>query len=174
MNNPLDKFEKLANSFNDLSYEPSNQSEIDKKHPFDMRDIHHKFSQKVKKLFDSKDYAEATFHACKIIDNRVKKLSGVSSVDETGHSLMMNAFNELSPKIYLCDHKNNKNQHKSIQRGYRYIFAGFCSAIRNPPAHDDSENIETRDECLEHLIFASFLMRKLDKAEELRVSHPTK
>ncbi len=168
MNNLLDKFEKLAKSFNDLSYEPSNQSEVHQKHPFDVWNIYPKFFNRVKKLFDDEHYGESTLQACKIIEHNVKRLSDIKK--DTGHSLMMNAFNEKNPKICLS---YNIYQGDNIQRGYGNIFSGFFSAIRNPAAHA-SEHKETRDECLEHLIFASFLMRKLDKAEELRVSHPTK
>ncbi len=170
MNNPLDKFEKLANSFNDLSYKPSNQSEIVEKHPFDVWDMYPKFSKKVKKLFDDEHYGEATFQACKIIEDRVKKLSGQKL---SGSKLMMSAFSEKNTRIFLCDHADNIDKKNDVQRGYSHIFSGFFSAIRNLTAHG-SDHKETREECLEHLVFASFLMRKLDEAEKLRVSHSTK
>ncbi len=163
MNNPLDKFEKLANSFNDLSYKPSNQSEIVEKHPFDVWDMYPKFSEKVKELFDDEHYVEATLEACKIIEDRVKRLSGQKI---SGVKLMMSAFDENKTRVFLCD---NTDKHEDIQKGYRHIFAGFFSAIRNIKAHG-ADHKETRYECLEHLVFASFLMRKLDKAEEIKKS----
>ncbi len=168
MNNPLDKFEKVTRLSYGLGHKTSNKNEISQTHPFDVWDIHPKFFKKVKKLFDDEHYGESTAQACKIIEDRVKRLSGIKK--ETGFSLMMNAFNEKNKKICLS---YDIYQGDNIQKGYCHIFAGFFSAIRNPAVHS-SDYTETQDECLEHLVFASLLMRKLDKAEELRVSHSTK
>ena len=166
MNNPLDKFEKVTRLSYGLGHKTSNKNEISQTHPFDAWDIHPKFFNRVKKLFDNEHYGESTFQACKIIEDRVKKLSAVRL---SGVGLMMNAFDEKKPLILLCDYPDNKDKYEDIQKGYRFIFSGFFSAIRNLTAHG-SDHIETRKECLEHLVFASFLMRKLDKAEEIKKS----
>ena len=163
MNNPLDKFEKVTRLSYGLGHKTSNKNEISQTHPFDVWDMYPKFSEKVKELFDDEHYVEATLEACKIIEDRVKRLSGQKI---SGVKLMMSAFDENKTRVFLCD---NTDKHEDIQKGYRHIFAGFFSAIRNIKAHG-ADHKETRYECLEHLVFASFLMRKLDKAEEIKKS----
>src|SRR3982751_6570216 len=69
-------------------------------HPFDERNIHTDISAVSLKLFDDGHYAQATFEAFKLIDSRVKDISGI---EDAGFSLMMNAFNETGPKIRLTD-----------------------------------------------------------------------
>ena len=49
------------------------------------------------------------------------------------------------------------------QKGYRFVFAGSVWAIRNPRGHEIamSDDIDT---CLDHLSFASMLIRRLERA----------
>lgn len=124
-------------------------------HPFDERNIHPDIAGVSMKLFDDGHYAQATFEAFKYIDNQVKVVSGI---EDTGFSLMMNAFNEAGPKIKLTDLKSMSD--KDEQKGFRYIFAGTMSGIRNPRGHDN--RIDPIDLCLDHLSFASVLLRTLE------------
>jgi uncharacterized protein (TIGR02391 family) len=124
-------------------------------HPLDSRNIHPEISSAARKLFDDGHYSQATFEAFKFIDNIVKTLSGVN---ESGSKLMMSAFNENDPKIKLNDLTNTSE--KDEQSGYRFIFAGSMSAIRNPRGHDlITDDIDT---CLDHLSLASVLLRRLE------------
>lgn len=124
-------------------------------HPFDERNIHPDISGVSIKLFDDGHYAQATFEAFKYIDNQVKVISGI---DDTGFNLMMNAFNETGTQIKLTDLKTMSD--KDEQRGFRYIFAGTMSGIRNPRGHDN--RIDPIDLCLDHLSVASVLLRTLE------------
>lgn len=124
-------------------------------HPFDERNIHPDIAKVSMKLFDDGHYAQATFEALKYIDNQVKAISGI---EETGFSLMMNAFNETSPKIKLTDLVTISD--KDEQKGYRYVFAGIMSGVRNPRGHDN--RIDPIDLCLDHLSVASVLLRTLE------------
>jgi uncharacterized protein (TIGR02391 family) len=124
-------------------------------HPFDERNVHPDISGVSIKLFDDGHYAQATFEAFKYIDNQVKVISGI---DDTGFNLMMNAFNETGTQIKLTDLKTMSD--KDEQRGFRYIFAGTMSGIRNPRGHDN--RIDPIDLCLDHLSVASVLLRTLE------------
>lgn len=126
-------------------------------HPFDERNIHPSIVNLTKKLFDDGHYSQATFEAYKYID---KEIQSLSSINESGYKLMMQAFNEASPKIKLTNLTNASE--KDEQEGYKFIFAGSVLAIRNPRGHEYSIK-ETLDECLDHLSLASLLKRRLDK-----------
>ncbi|WP_426230877.1 TIGR02391 family protein [Pararhizobium sp. DWP3-4] len=130
-------------------------SEGESIHPFDERNIHSDIAGVSIKLFDDGHYAQATFEAFKYIDNQVKAISGI---EDTGFSLMMNAFNETGPKIKLTDLKTMSD--KDEQKGFRYVFAGTMSGIRNPRGHDN--RIDPIDMCLDHLSVASVLFRALE------------
>src|SRR5690242_2586263 len=67
-------------------------------HPFDVRNIHPKLPNDVKKLFDNGHFAQATFEAFKFIDKEVQRHS---KIKETGYKLMMQAFAEKTPAIQL-------------------------------------------------------------------------
>lgn len=124
-------------------------------HPFDERNIHPDIAGVAIKLFDDGHYAQATFEALKYIDNQVKAVSGI---EDTGFSLMMNVFNETGPKIKLTNLKTMSD--KDEQKGFRYIFAGTMSGIRNPRGHDN--RADPIDLCLDHLSVASVLLRTLE------------
>jgi uncharacterized protein (TIGR02391 family) len=127
-------------------------------HPFEIRNIHPKLPARVKKLFDDGYYAESTFAAFKFLDKTVATLS---SVRDTGWKLMMDAFDEAKPKIKLNALKEISEIDE--QKGYRFIFAGATQAVRNPRGHE-VEIIDDLDQCLDHLTFASILLRRLEAA----------
>jgi len=125
-------------------------------HPFVSRCIHKSLPVDVKNLFDNKHYAQATFEACKYLDNLIARLC-LSS--ENGKSLMMTAFNESKPiiKLNLGKTESDKNE----QEGYKFLFAGTIVGIRNPRGHKISVN-DDEEMCLEHLSVISHLLTKLE------------
>lgn len=127
-------------------------------HPFDERNIHPEIRKVSLELFDDGHFSQATFEACKYLDKRVRKESGVSQI---GEKLMMAAFNPDNPQILLSALANDSD--KDIQRGYRFLFSGSVSAIRNPRGHEVNLP-DSIDKCLDHLSFVSMLLRKLDEA----------
>jgi uncharacterized protein (TIGR02391 family) len=146
-------FERIARASNN-----NGQSAISGSHdvhPFDERNIHPDIAGVSIKLYDDGYYAQATFEAFKYIDNQVKAVSGI---EDTGFSLMMNAFSETTPKIKLTELKTISD--KDEQKGFRYIFAGTMSGIRNPRGHDN--RVDPIDLCLDHLSVASVLLRTLE------------
>ena len=127
-------------------------------HPFEERGVHEKLPTVVRKLFDNSHYAQATFEAFKFLD---KKIGKFSKLNQSGFKLMMAAFAEGSPRIKLSALSSVSEQDE--QKGYQFLFAGSVLAIRNPRGHEF--NVEDSPEaCLDHLTFASMLMRRLEEA----------
>jgi hypothetical protein len=52
---------------------------------------------------------------------------------------------------------------KDEQKGYQFLFAGSILAIRNPRGHEYAL-VDSPDTCLDHLGFASQLLRRLEKS----------
>lgn len=127
-------------------------------HPFELRNVHVGFPAKVRKLFDDGHGAEATFHAFKYVEKVVQKHAGSAL---NGEKLMMAVFNEAGPTVKLNGLANASEQDE--QRGYRFIFAGAIVAIRNPGGHEITLS-DDPDVCLDHLAFASLLLRRLERS----------
>jgi uncharacterized protein (TIGR02391 family) len=152
----LERFERVARRASSLSdKEIATEATL---HAFDKRNIHPSLPKKVRQLFDDGHYAEATFEAFKFVD---KKVSKVAALKESGFKLMMAAFDEGKPLVQLTPLKEVSEVDE--QRGFRFLFAGGVLAFRNPRGHE----IEMRDDpdtCLDHLAFASLLIRRLAQA----------
>lgn len=128
-------------------------------HPFDERNIHPEITRVSMKLFDDGHYSQATFEAFKYLDVQVKKLSGIN---DSGYKLMMAAFAEAAPKIKLTDLITTSDIDE--QMGFKFMFAGVMSAIRNPRGHDITS--DPIDRCLDHLSVASVLFRRMEERKE--------
>lgn len=133
----------------------SGPAELNEAHPFDQRNIHPEIASIALRLFDDGHYSQATFEAFKLLDQKVKVASGI---DESGYKLMMSAFNEAKPKIALNGLATTSE--KDEQLGFKHVFAGAMSAIRNPRGHEILA--DPIDLCLDHLSFASVLLRRFD------------
>lgn len=156
-----DKLAFLQGSILRLSNNPNinvEDTEYVNLHPFDERNIHPEIRKHSLALFDDGHYSQATFEAFKYLDNRVKRICKIST---SGEKLMMAAFSEEKPLIKL--NSLGSISEKDEQRGYKFIFAGSVAAIRNPRGHEVNLP-ETTDACLDHLSFASLLLRKIDQA----------
>jgi uncharacterized protein (TIGR02391 family) len=126
-------------------------------HPFDERNIHPEIAKAAQALFDDGHYAQATFEAFKILEQKVK---AAGHSDQTGFNLMMQTFNEKSPRIRLTALSSTSEIDEQL--GYKHIFAGVVSAIRNPRGHDIVK--DPIDTCLDHLSVASVLLRRINQA----------
>ncbi|MFF1763694.1 TIGR02391 family protein [Streptomyces sp. NPDC058249] len=109
-------------------------------------------------------YYDAVRSAFQAVEHRVAVLAGV---DEVGEKLMGIAFGSKPdpPKITVT--RSSGGSLESERNGMQFLFKGAMGALRNPRMHgpDDKDN---RDEAEELLVFASFLMRRLDIEEEQR------
>ncbi|MBI5352675.1 MAG: TIGR02391 family protein [Chloroflexi bacterium] len=153
----LEQFEKIVRR--SVVIREKKEEEIPEQHlhPFDIRNIHPKLPEDVKKLFDNGHFAQATFEAFKFIDKEIQRHSGIR---ETGYKLMMQAFAEKSPAIKLTKMANESEIDE--QKGFQFLFAGSVLAIRNPRGHEYGVKDDV-DSCLDHLSLASILMRKLEQ-----------
>lgn len=128
-------------------------------HPFEVRNVHPDLPAKTRSLFDDGYYAEATFEAFKFIEAEIRRISNAKGA--TGFGLMMDALNETNPKVQLNALVTDSDVDE--QKGFRHMFAGAQSAIRNPRGHEYGV-ADTPDQCLDHLSIASVLLRRLDDA----------
>lgn len=168
MSGPLDRFERIARSVGAEQQaeapvgppaSPDVVAEREEPHPFETRNIHPHLPPKVRQLFDDGHWEQSVFEAFKFIENEVQRLSGLTG--KTGYALMMNAFNEGNPNISL----NALGTESEIdeQKGFKFIFAGAATGIRNPDGHEVVIG-DTPDEALDYLALASLLLRRLDAA----------
>jgi len=79
----------------------------------------------------------------------------------TGFGLMTQAFNESDPKVKLNDLVTESDVDE--QKGFRHMFAGAQSGLRNPRGHG-TDLEDSPDVCLDHLSVALVLLRRLDDA----------
>jgi uncharacterized protein (TIGR02391 family) len=159
----LDRFERVVRSFGAGVFGPppalAETVEQEEPHPFETRNIHPDLPTTVRKLFDDGHWEQSVFEAFKFIEKEVKRISGIGG--KTGYQLMMDAFNENSAKVQL----NGLATESEIdeQKGFKFIFAGAATGIRNPRGHEVDIG-DTPDEALDYLALASLLLRRLDAA----------
>ena len=150
----FERFESLVRRVAQYTEEPVTESDT---HPFIERAVHDALPQKVRKLFDDSHYAESTFEAFKFFDRKISDFSGIK---ESGQKLMMAALAESGPiKLNTLQSDSDKDE----QSGFRFMFAGAVSAVRNPRGHEYSQ-FDSAETCLDHLSLVSLLMRRLEDA----------
>jgi uncharacterized protein (TIGR02391 family) len=158
MSSPIARFEKIVRKAQSVSR--TKIEDLKPLHPFDERNVHPEIVKVSKKLFDDGHYPQATFEAFKLLDRRV---AAISRIRDTGFKLMMAAFDETKPLIKLTALSNMSEIDE--QKGFRHIFAGSATAIRNPRGHE----VNLPDPigmCLDHLALASVLLRRLESRIE--------
>lgn len=154
MGNDFEAFEAIARK---IVMPPAEETEP-ALHPFIERNIHSGLPPKVKKLFDNGFYPEATFEAFKFLDKKVQRHA---KIQESGYKLMISAFNEALPLISLT--ALTTKEEKDEQQGFKWLFVGGVLAIRNPRGQLHGLK-DDPDICLDHLSFASFLLRRLEQS----------
>lgn len=155
MTKALSQFEAFVRRVREVSH--STTESEGRFHPFDEWNIHPEIATVSLKLFDDGHYAQATFEAFKYVD---KEVSAIAGLQDSGYSMMMNAFSETNPKIKLTNLANTSEVDE--QKGFRFLFGGTVWAIRNPRGHEVNLK-DTIDMCLDHLSVASFLLRRLEQ-----------
>lgn len=152
----LEAFEAIARRAS--AYTESSEETEGSLHAFDRRNIHPKLPKKVRSFFDDGHYSEATFEAFKYLDKLVQRHS---NIDKSGEKLMMEVFSENHPIISLTSLSCQSEIDE--QRGFKFLFSGGVIAIRNPRGHE-VDQVDDVDTCLDHLAFASLLIRRLEQA----------
>ena len=162
MSESLDRFERVVRFIDSDATEPAlapaGAPELEP-HPFETRNIHPDLPSKVRKLFDDGHWEQSVFEAFKFVEKEIKRISGLRG--KTGYALMMDALNENGPTVQL----NGLMTESDIdeQKGFKFIFAGAATGIRNPRGHEVDIG-DTPDEALDYLALASLLLRRLDRA----------
>ncbi len=121
--------------------------------------MHNKRIRKVSRaLYMDGHYTSAIFEAYKAVNNMVKEKSGIQG---DGQDLMARAFNEQNPILSL----NRLSTQSEIdeQTGFRFIFMGAMTGIRNPKAHD---TVVQRDpiRTLQYLALADLLATRIEES----------
>ncbi|MFD6910240.1 TIGR02391 family protein [Streptomyces virginiae] len=113
-------------------------------------------------------YYDAVRSAFQAVEHRVAVLAGTT---EVGERLMGIAFGSKPgpPKITVT--RSTGGSLESEQNGMQFLFKGAMGALRNPRMHGPDET-DARDEADEMLVFASFLMRRLDIEDQQREAAP--
>jgi len=155
MTNNIDDFYNIVLRAVEIQSQFAEDSSNDM-HPFDERNIHPEIDNVARKLFDDGHYSQATFEAYKYLD---KYISEISNFPDSGQNLMMNAFSEKNPLIKLTNLSTTSEIDE--QRGFKFLFAGSTTAIRNPRGHEVGNN-DTIEKSLDHLSLASFLLRRIN------------
>lgn len=127
--------------------------------------IHPRIIKSSKELFENGHYANAAEDAFIEINDRVKKLHKKLQPNSTenldGVDLMNKMFSEKAPIMEICERETATG--KNIHNGTRFMLAGAISALRNPKAHSNDEELSP-EEAMRRLMFASMLMYKIDGA----------
>lgn len=127
--------------------------------------IHPLIIKSSKSLFLSGHYANAAEDAFIEINARVKKLYKKLRPESTeipdGVDLMNKMFSDKTPIMEICDRKTDTGI--NIHNGTRFMLVGAISALRNPKAHSNDEEL-LPEEAMRRLMFASMLMFRIDEA----------
>jgi len=101
---------------------------------------------------------QAVFQAFRAVEDRVQQLTGKP---ESGQGLMSSTFSGHPPALDIRKATDRSGQDE--QDGFKFLFMGATTGLRNPRAHGTAMQ-DSHDETLEYLAFASMLMRRLDLA----------
>lgn len=114
-------------------------------------------------------FAEAIENAFKEINVAVKKKANCSGKND--HSLMAKVFDEAAPILRLNDLADETQESEQI--GFKLLFMGATTGIRNPKAHT---NVIQKDphKTLHYLSFASLLMKMVDDSILVSEKQPDK
>ena len=152
------ELEVLIENF-DTQEKMRNKSTIN--NAFDLLNLHPKVKEASESLFKDGHYSDAILKSLIALEDSVKQKSGV--LDKEGFNLMSHVFNEDRPILKLNELRTRTD--KDEQKGFRFIFAGVMSGVRNPKAHTiviQKDPFKT----LEYLSLASLLFKRLDECKK--------
>lgn len=110
-------------------------------------------------------YLDAVSRAFQAIEHRVQELAGSHEIGENLMGIAFGARKEAPPRLTVT--RSTGGSLKSEQNGMQFLFKGATGALRNPRMHGPADD-DDHDEAQEMLVFASFLMRRLDIEDERR------
>lgn len=123
-------------------------------------DLHPKVKEHSLKLFKDGHYAQAIFESVKALDNFVRSKANIPN--EYSSKAMAKAFDENNPIIKLNDLSTISD--KDEQKGFKLLFMGAITGIRNPKARDTIKQ-KDKNRTLEYLAFISLLFRRAEEGK---------
>lgn len=133
---------------------------------FDSRGFHPAVVRSSKKRFVSGHRSDAIRAAFQAVNNRVRKMGGISGDVDDGQALMGEAFKDKTAILQMTDRTTGPE--KDEHAGLRFLAMGGMRGLRNPRSHADEEwwTDGDVDFVLECLALASLLHRCLDHCQE--------
>lgn len=125
---------------------------------FDLPGLHSTISSASGALYRDGHYRQAVREAFQAVEHRVQKLSGRP---DTGTPLMGSVFGVSPPALDIT--RSNDRNAQDEREGFKLLFMGAMLGLKNPRGHG-AALVDTADEAMEALAFASLLMRRLDLA----------
>jgi uncharacterized protein (TIGR02391 family) len=133
-------------------------------------ELHPKVRLLAEERFNNNFYADSISMTLREINSIVKgEILGITGTEYDGINLMQQAFgfqynngNLIRNARILFVPDLTTESRRNIQDGYRNIFVGAMSAIRNPKAHENMNPDETKTRHL--LQLSSLLFIKLEEA----------
>lgn len=150
---PRDQFALLKKK---LKIEDKSKPKINEK-LFKERGLHKSVIFVSKRLFVDGHFSQSIFEACKLLENLVKKKSGLLL---TGVPLMQQAFSPNNPILKLNALKDESDRDE--QSGFMQIYTGVMLGIKDPKSHAII-NLKDKTKALEYLSLISLLFRRLDE-----------
>lgn len=114
--------------------------------------LHRSIAEKVWLSFIRGDYDHSVFCAMREVEISVRKATGLPTI---GVKLMRDAFN---PENGLL---SDPNAEAGEREGLASLFAGAIGSFKNPHSHR-SVNLDSPEEAIEIVLFASHLLRIID------------
>lgn len=127
---------------------------------FDLPGLHPTISAASGALYRDGHYRQAVREAFQVVEHRVQKLSGRQ---DTGTSLMGAVFSGATPTLDIT--RATGRNALDEREGFKLLFMGAMLGLKNPRGHGTAL-VDTADDAMESLAFASLLMRRLDLAEQ--------
>jgi uncharacterized protein (TIGR02391 family) len=128
-----------------------------------LTDLHPLVYKAAGQLYLDGHYADAIGAAVKALEIAVRDRAGLGAAP----NLMGQAFSDNGP-LDLRRHGGRTGADE--QQGFRFLFMGMATALRNPRAHEfiDDDPVSA----LEHLALVSLLYRRLDSSQKRRRRRP--
>lgn len=128
--------------------------------PVTIAGLHPRVSTAAAALLAGGHPEQAVFEAFRAVEDRVQQLTAGGG---SGQGLMSSTFAGQPPLLDVT--KTTGRNARDEQEGFKFLFMGASTALRNPRGHGSAVS-DTPDETLEYLAVASMLMRRLDLAAE--------
>lgn len=112
--------------------------------------------------FRSGRFRDAVFNAIVSVFDLIRSKTGI---DRDGTSLVGEVFSLDNPKLVFSNLDTDSG--RNDQKGFLQILQGAYIGIRNPKAHTLHTDLD-RLKAAQHLVFASFMARRIDEAKSIK------